>query len=160
MPAPDAMSDSISDRLSGSAFMYANPHFLCVASPLSLLTEIAEEIHFLSVTFLGRTKSASKPAFFANYGIESEFQCHGYEKVTQTTFFKISQILAFSREISPIRSALPSGVKTPSRNCDAVLTCLKIRCRGSRSFSACFGYSRTMCLGQARREDRRYEFVV
>ena len=134
--------------------------FLCGASPLSGLTEIAEEIHSLSVTFLGRTKSASKPAFSANCGTESEFQRHDSEKVTQTTFFGISQILAFSREISPIRSALPSGVKTPSRNCGAALTCLKIRCRGFCSFYACFGYSRTMCLGQARREGRRYEFVV
>lgn len=65
----------------------------------------------ISVTFLGRTKSASKPAFFANCGIESEFQCHSSEKVAQTTFFEISQNLAFSREISQIRSALPSGVK-------------------------------------------------
>ena len=63
------------------------------------------------MTFLGRTKSASKPAFSVNCGIESEFQRHGSEKVTQTTFFGISQNLAFSREISQIRSALPSDVK-------------------------------------------------
>ena len=79
--------------------------FLRATSPFSLSAEI------ISVTFLGRTKSASKPAFSANCDIESEFQCYDSEKVTQTTFFGISQNLAFSREISQIRSALPSDVK-------------------------------------------------
>ena len=105
------MSDSIfRPSVRQCLYVRKSAFFMCRIT-LSLLTEIAEEIHFLSVTFLGRTKSASKPAFFANCGIESEFQCHGYEKVTQTTFFEISQNLAFSREISQIRSALPSDVK-------------------------------------------------
>jgi hypothetical protein len=46
-----------------------------------------------------------------NSGIEGEFQCHGSEKVAQLIFSANSQNLALSREISQIRSALPSDVK-------------------------------------------------